>query len=311
MCEIQSWSIQLCSVVTGENMKVNAVFVQALVSSLVLAGCGAQSKLSYSSLPKDGAEGVGFPFVIPRTVVKVDGVAAKNGNTDKVTFTTVPVAYAEDGKTSLPRYLATDDSNAFSLTTTTVTSVTYADDLIISSIGSQVADNRKDAIDAVVGIASLAGAFAAGEDCSKGPALKPFVIDNLNSVSGRAPNNDCWGYSIKPADFAPVGMRAYSVDSLSNAGQVSWFPIAACRPYVVTVFRCNDADCSPLKNAVTTSVISASDGRQYRRVPLPAKGKITLHPDFCQADITSDSVGTSDWSLLSQALSDVKAAKKK
>jgi hypothetical protein len=278
-----------------------------------LVGCVAQSKLTYSSLPEEGSEGVGFPFVVPRTVVKVDSVPDKNGGTDKVSFATVPVAYAADGKTTLPRFLAVDSSSsAFSLTPTTISTVTYADELIISAIGTQVTDNRKDAIDAVIGIAALAGAFAA-VDCTKAP-LKPFVLDPVAStpVVGPAPNNNCWGYSTKPTDANPIGMHPYPVKDLAAVGQsVAWFPIPACRSYHVTVFRCNDKLCSKEGDVASTTVLSVSDGTQYRRVPLPGKGKILLHSDFCQADITNEAVGTSDWGLLNQAISDVKAAKKK
>ncbi len=279
-----------------------------------LVGCAVQSKLTYSSLPEEGSEGVGFAFVVPRTVIKVDSVPDKNGATDKVSFATAPVAYAEGGKTTLPRFLAVDSSSAaFSLTPTTISNVTYADELIITAIGTQVTDNRKDAIDAVIGFAALAGKFAA-VDCATAP-LKPFVLDPVTPtpVTGPAPNNpNCWGYSIKPTEDAnPVGMRHYPVKDLASVGQsVAWFPIPACRSYDVAVFRCGK-DCTEANGIAFTAVLSVSDGTQYRRVPLPGKGKISLHSDFCQADVTNEAVGTSDWGLLNQAISDVKAAKKK
>lgn len=278
-----------------------------------LVGCAAQSKLTYTALPEGGSEGTGFPFVIPRTVIKVEGTTDKDSGTDKVTFATVPVAYPAKDKAALPRFLATDSSSAqFSLTPTTISSVTYADELIIKAIGTQVSDNRKDAIDAVIGAAALAGAFAA-PDCTKEP-LKPFVLDSVSPdpVTGHAPDNKCWGYSIKPAGNYPIGMRAYPVKELASAGQsVTWFPIPACRPYQIAVYRCSDPNtCTSASKVSHTAVLWVSDGTEYRRVPLPNKGNVSLHSDFCQADVTNEAVGTSDWSLLNQAISDVKAAKK-
>lgn len=276
--------------------------------AVLSAACASAPALRISALPEGGAEGAGIPFVVPRTVIRVE--TDKPGPSGRIVFTPVPVAYAEDGKSALPRFLASGAGGPFALTPTTVTSVKYADELIVKAIGTQVADYRKDAVGALAGSVALAGAFAPSDDCASAPPLRPFVIATLAPASYRAPNNGCWGYSIEPAAFAPAGMRAYPVSGLAAAGTVGWFPIAACRPYVVKVFQCRDAACTAAPDSVATAVLSASDGTRYRRVPLPARGSVTLHPDFCQADITNGSVGGDDWNLLRQVLSDVKAAAK-
>jgi hypothetical protein len=287
------------------------VFLALPLISLA-ASCSTEAKLTYTALPQGGATGAGFPFVVPRTLIKVDSVVNKDAGTTKATFTMAPVAYDKDGKTQLPAFLATDSSSSgLSLTPTTVSSATYLDDLIISAIGTQVTDNRKDAIDAIIGIAALAGAFAAAPDCAKDP-LTPFVIESLAEVAGKAPGNDCWGYSLKKADFQAAGMQSYPVSDLAKAEKVAWFPIAACAAYVVSAYRCGDKDCTtPIKGSETKASVNVSDGTRFRRVPLPSKGKITLHPDFCQADVTNDGAGVSDWTLLQQVVSDVKSAKSK
>lgn len=283
----------------------------AVLLVLMSSGCATTPAVTMSALPADGADGRGIPFVVPRSVIRID--AEKSAAVNRISFTAVPVAYAEDGKTALPRFLATDSGGRFSMAPTTLTLVKYADDLIVKEVGTQVADYRKEAIDTIVAIAALARAVHAASDCANPPPLGSFVIDQVRPTAARGmPKHDCWGYSVKPAPFAPAAMKAYPVAALASVGQVAWFPIAACRPWVVTVYQCKDIACTTVSDAdaIAAAVLSASDGTQYRRIPLPAKGSVTLHPDFCQADVTSGSVGSSDWALLNQALSDVKAARK-
>lgn len=300
----------------------NRLVVSALCAgaTLTLSGCGTpQAKLSYGKLPEQGLDGAGFPFVVPRTVVKVTPTADKSGATESVAFTIVPLATSQDGKQQLPTFVATDDSsNGWSLTPTTVSSVTYLDDLIITSIGTQVSDNRKDAIDVLVTAASLAGAFAAGEktkDCKTDVVpLKPFLIESLSGPPQRAvPNVQCWAYSLEALPLVLLGRKVYPVAEIASAGTATWFPIPACKPYRVRVFHCQDAACTTERKDVAsyTAALSLSDGTQYQRIPLPMKGKVSLRTDFCGADTTNESVGSSDWGLLKQVLSDVKAEKGK
>lgn len=292
-------------------MKSRASLFSAAFVALASSACGSAPRVTIAALPADGAEGSGIPFVVPRSVLRID--AEKSGAASKIGFTAVPVAYAEDGKTALPRFLASDGAAGLSPASTSFTLVKYADELIVKEIGTQVSDARKTALGTVMEIAALAGAVHAAGDCGNPPALGSFVIEKVKPTSARAmPNHDCWGYSLKPAAFAPVAMKAYPVSGLAAAGQVGWFPIAACRPWVVTVYQCKDVACATVSNAdaVATAVLSLSDGSEYRRVPLPAKGSITLHPDFCQADLTNGSVDNGDWALLNQFLSEVKAAAK-
>lgn len=292
-------------------MKNCASWFLAALPALASSACSTAPRVTIAALPAGGAQGAGIPFVVPRSVLRID--AEKSGAASRIGFTAVPVAYAEDGKTALPRFLASDSAASWSPASTTITLVKYADELIVKEIGSQVSDSRKNALATIVQIAALAGAVRAAGDCGDPPALGSFVIDKIKPTSARAmPNHDCWGYSLEPAAFAPAGMKAWPVSELAAVGQVGWFPIAACRPWVVTVYQCKDIACTTVSNgdAVATAVLSLSDGSAYRRVPLPAKGNITLHPDFCQADLTNGSVDNGDWALLSQLLSEVKAAAK-
>lgn len=288
--------------------RLSSLVVSALLAVLSTA-CGTAPRVTISALPADGAEGAGIPFVVPRSVIRIEG--EKTGGTSKISFTAVPVAYAEDGKTPLPRFLATDSAAALSPASTTVTLVKYADELIVKEIGTQVSDSRKNAMATIIEIAALAGVVHAASDCGNPPALGSFVLDKVRPTNAKAmPDHDCWGYSVKPAAFAPAGMKAYPVSELAAAGSAAWFPIAACRPWAITVYQCKDIACSTVSNAdaVATAVLSVSDGTQYRRVPLPVKGNVTLHPDFCQADLTNGSADSSNWDLLNQFLGDVKAA---
>lgn len=294
--------------------------VLGLSTAVALSGCGTpQAKLTYSALPKDGLEGAGFPFVVPRTVVKVTPTADKSGATESVAFAAVPLATTPDGKEQLPTFVATDSSsNGWSLTPTTVSSVNYLDDLIISAIGTQVADNRKEAISVLVTAASLAGAFASAAkepDCASDVVpLKPFLIDSPTGAPQRpVPGAKCWAYKIDPASTAVIGRKTFPVSGLASAGTVEWFPIPSCTTYKIRVFHCANSDCTAERKDVQdyATTLSLSDGTKYQRIPLPSKGKISLHTDFCGADTTNESVGASDWGVLKQLLSDVKTEKGK
>lgn len=285
-----------------------------------LTGCSTpQAKLSYAALPADGLDGPGFPFVVPRTVVKVTPTADKSGSTESVAFTSLPLAITQDKQAQLPTFVATDSStNGWAMTPTTVSSVTYLDDLIVTAIGTQVTDNRKDVIDVVVTAASLAGAFASSgplPDCAKAIVpLKPFVIDRLDGPKiRRVEHSNCWAYELEPAKPALNGRRPFPVADLGAVGTVGWFPIPACKSYTIRVFHCQNSSCTEQRRDVLSysTTVSISDGTLYQRVPLPAKGKVSLHADFCGADVTNEGVGTSDWGLLKQLLTDIKTEKKK
>ena len=120
-------------------------------------------------------------FVVPRTVIRIEAAqppqqdasragaggkptAAAPGKPGGLSFTPVPLPTDEKGG-ALKKFSITDDSHGgFNWVATTVSSVTYADDLIVQSIGTVITDNRKAIIDAVFGIAGTivgAGVFAA------------------------------------------------------------------------------------------------------------------------------------------------------
>lgn len=284
-----------------------------MICAAILLGCAAEPKLTYTPRPTEGYVGKGFPFVVPRTVVRVVPTIGKDNKVESLVFTPVPVATSADGASQLPTFVATDSSSGWSFTPTTVTSVVYADDLIVSAIGTQVADNRKEVIDVIVSVAGLAGAFAGGGCKEPRTPLKPFVIASVDG-GGSIEGSDCWAYSIARQKFQLVGRKAYPVGELSEqAGKVAWFPIPACQEYRLRVFQCGDKTCtSELGGSMGyETVLSLSDGQQYQRIPLSSKGKISLRPDFCGADVTNESVATSNYGLLKQVITDVKAEKKK
>jgi len=288
--------------------------VVVIVCVAALVGCAAEPKLSYSPLPSGGYEGKGFPFVVPRTVVRVVPSVSKDNKVESLAFTPLPVATSADGLTQLPTFVATDSTSGWSWTPTTLTSVTFADDLIVSAIGTQVTDNRKDVVDVVVGAAGLLGAFAGNVAGCKEPRkpVKSFTIGKLEG--GSVPDSDCWAYSIEKQKLQLAARKAHAVAELSSVMEkAAWFPIPACQEYRVTVFQCSDRTCSAVlsDSVVYETVLSLSDGEQYQQIPLPSKGKIALHPDFCGADVTNESVAASNYSLLKQAITDVKAEKKK
>ncbi|MFT3815847.1 MAG: hypothetical protein QM740_21185 [Acidovorax sp.] len=296
-------------------MSTKQIALSALVvaCATALMGCAAEPKLSYTPLPSDGYDGKGIPFVVPRTVVRVVP-SVKESTVESIAFTPVPVATSADGSAQLPTYVATDSTGGWSWTPTTVTSVSYADDLIVSAIGTQVTDNRKEAIDVVVSAAGLLGAFAGSGTGCNAPRkpLKPFTIGKLEG--GSVPDADCWAYSVEKQAMQFIARKPHPVADLASiAEKVSWFPIPACQEYRIKVFQCADRTCTaPLADStVYETVLSLSDGEWYQRIPLPSKGKISLRPDFCGADVTNDSVVTSNYGLLKQVITDVKAEKKK
>jgi hypothetical protein len=339
--------------------------MMAVVALALNAGCaGPMAKVTYHS----GAENLsGYKFVVPRTVVNVSFEAAApatpsdatpgqkteappktgavvkseaaapkkpaDGAGPKLSLIPVPVIYGTDNSL-LPVLTVTDDSGGgVGLTPTTLTSVTYADRYVIASIGTQVTDNRKAAINAAFGVVgSLAKggvigfAGAAPEQCNQ-PLMppSPFAIDNFESstIKGFVPGTRCWGYSVEvlheedgPDKGFIIAGASQPTSTLTAATRilpleqsVSWFPYPACRQVKISVFACdpNTKDrCNALDSGPTfVGAVNVSTGKYYRSIALPTKGKITFHPDFCVADVTNDSSGiTSSWDLLQQAITD-------
>ena len=313
-------SLAMPSVLPSKEFKVgNRLFAASLaVATLIgLSACSTpQAQLTYTALPKEGDEGAGFPFVVPRTVLKVTPTADKSGATERVAFVAVPLAIAQGGKSQLPTFVAIDSSSrGFALTPTTVGSITYLDDLIVSAIGTQVTDNRKDAVTAVVTAASLASSFASASkvpNCASDIVpLKSFVVSDFSGPAELpVPNAKCWAYRLVEAPVKLIGRRAYPVAGLESVKDANWFPVPACKAYSIRVFHCANDDCTSERKDIQSyeTTISLSAGTHYQRIPLSAKGKVSLHTDYCGADVTNENVVASDWSLLKQLLSDVKSS---
>ena len=87
------------------------IAVLAVCGTVALSGCGTpQAKLTYAALPSGGLEGAGFPFVVPRTVLKVTPAADKTGATESVAFTPVSNASVFNGMRAWSWYMATATS---------------------------------------------------------------------------------------------------------------------------------------------------------------------------------------------------------
>jgi hypothetical protein len=282
------------------------------------SAAGTQSQSGQSAANKDA---LAAPATAPP--------AKDQSGLGKLSFTAVPVS--DDGKGNpLPIYSVTDDTGGWRLVSTSITNVKYADYLIVQSIGTSVTDNRKDAIDAVVSLVGVIGIFggAAATTC---PTHKPytvlqdFVIEDFTATGViPAPKNSCWGYEIsdikeidRDAEF-PIPL---SGSALPENTKTSWFPYPACKSVTIAVFPCDTTGgagtCKKPKpddeaaGARAQAVLSVADGTAFRRVSLPQKGKVDMHSDFCVADVTSDaSPLSSDWTLMSQAIKDVKSLKK-
>lgn len=283
----------------------------ALASAIACTGCSTpQAKLTYTTLPAEGANGTGYPFVLPRTVVKITPTFDKDNGLTGVAFASVPISTKVDG-TPLKAFLATDSSSSgWSLTTTTVNAITYVDDLIVTAIGTQVTDNRSEAVSTLVTTLSLAGALAGGT-CDAKSTFQPFVLSDF-SIGAEVPHDQnqpsCFKYKVQPAAVGATAMKSEPIDGLPQSS-APWFPIPVCKSYTVTVVRCG-ATCAEQQGPAFSSTVSVSDGTAFRKVPLPAKGKVTMHADFCGADVTNDGAGGTNWGVLKELISDVKSAKK-
>lgn len=298
-----------------------------LGAGLVLSGCGGSAMVRYND-GKDASAGE-YTFVVPRTVIRIEAEAPKASGDGKaaaapknLTFTAVPLATDDDGK-DLPRFSIKDDSSGgFTWVPTSVTSVTYADQLIIQSIGTAITDNRKSVIDSVFGlvgtVAAFGGLMGKSDKCPEATLadFKPFVLAKF-ALTGdkqyqRLDTNPCWGYSLvaAPEVGGSPGATFAVKDGLPLDTKVAWFPYPACSNYRVTVVKCKTQEgvCDPDGKDAYQSVVARSDGRQYRRVAFPPKGKISMHSNFCVADVTSDSAPlASDWEIANQLLSNTKA----
>jgi hypothetical protein len=314
----------------------HALVLRMLVSleCAIVVGCSApHSSLTYH---KGSSDGKGYDFVIPRTVLKIAPGAAgqpthgtdadsktvtKAVGSNNISFTVVPVI-TDVTEQPLPRFWVSDDaSGGFELTPTTITTATYADNLVLSAIGTQLTDNRTAAIDAGVSVLGLVArafglpgfASSTPEDCTKSPALPAFAIDSFDQdVTGAfVPGTQCWGYDLKTIQqekSLDPNVKAVATD-FPPAKSVNWFPYPGCRIVMVTVYACDANSAAVCKKASgqnpTVQTLNVSTGTLYRRMLLPSKGKIAFHSDFCGVDITNDGSGAqSNWALLKQAISD-------
>lgn len=312
------------------------LFAIAIAAPLV-GGCGGTAMVQYNMPPKEAGD---YKFVVPRIVVRVEAAAAVDkdakpgkaapGAKTTLAFTPVPVATGKDGK-PLPVFSVTDDSNSgFNLVSTSVTSVTYADNLIIQSLGTTISDNRKAIVDAVFGVLGLAGAGAfASADVKTCPSsldqFKPVVLQDFQ-VTGekqtiRLETNPCWGYQVLDAsDVAGTTASNPVVDADGAQGgiplgtKVSWFPYPACEYRRIKVVECTSIDgkCSPKSDgSAFMAVVGVADGTKYQKMALPPKGKITMHPSFCVADVTSEpSPLSTNWELANHIITSTKSLMK-
>jgi hypothetical protein len=319
-------------------LKMIQTSVAVAAASSLIACSTPKATVYYHSGSSDGK---GYDFVLPRTVLKIANSAdpkpaggdSKPGNADpkpapnpapkalgsnNLAFTTVPLITDSNGQ-NLPRFWVSDDSSSGAkLTTTSINTATYADNLILSAFGTQVTDNRGAAIDAGISIlglvASVAGlGFAGGtpDDCKTPPPMPTFLIESFDAVKGAfVPGTKCWGYTItvlhEEKDIDPY---AHPIAEIPLNQETAWFPYPACRAVSIAIYPCdpnsgNTCDIAAKQNP-TIQTANVAVGTQYRRIPLPYKGKISLHTDFCGVDITNDSSGAqSSWALLKQAISD-------
>lgn len=311
-------------VIDGYNFVIPRTVLNVLVTNGQAAptadGAGAgDSGAGKVEAGKGGAAGAGAGDAGKPAQAQKD--AAKSGW--QMTLVSVPVAY-DTSKNLLKVFSVRDDSAGSSFwTPTTLTSVTYADRYIVSSIGTQVTDNRAAVIGAVIGAGGLAAKLAgvAGfaakkvEACPEKPSSPPppFAIDKLNAPEeGFVPgSNKCWGYKVDVA-HAEDGPDKFAVSDLPVNTPVSWFPYPACRSVKVSVYACSPNDtttCTVNENGPQlTGSANVSLGAFYRPAILPVKGKIALHADLCVADITNDTSGiSSGWDLLEKAIADYKS----
>lgn len=321
---------------------------------LILAGCSQPpARISYhnASSAVDG-----YTLVVPRTVVNVsESTSTKpatadaasggganqpanqagnqataqtqaDGNDGAMTLSVAPEVHDTSGKL-LPVFDVTDDSaSLFSLTPTTVTSVSYVVPYVIKTIGTEVTDNRSKAIDASVAVLGVAGKIAGAgfagqtaEDCTKPGNVPAFTITSFEQATPSGsfvPKSNCWGYKVdiinteEGPDVSPV-LNADGSVALPVETKVSWFPYPACRSVLVTVYQCDSNDtttCTPLSTGKSmVAAVNVSTGKYYRRMVLPGKGQISMHPDLCAADVTNDTSGyTSGWALVQDAITDYK-----
>jgi hypothetical protein len=333
--------------------------LSSLICIALSAACSTpRAELTFHS---GTADGNGYDFVVPRTIIKIastsqdvksateaakaaddaakapkaanaaappDSTQAKTVGTSSLSFTYVPLSSDPDGN-DLPRfYVQGEETSGFALTPTNLSSASYADNLILSAIGTQVTDNRSTAIGAGISIlglvASAAGlgfAAATERDCVTTP-LPAFVLDTLTDVTGSfVPNTKCWGYNVKTLRTEQQNdPKLRSVKPIAGDGglpvdqKVTWFPYPACRTVQVSLYVCDkNSKESCLVAAEQNPVVqtlNVSTGAFYRKMMLPAKGKISFHSDFCGVDVTDDSSGIqSNWSLLKQAISDYNSLK--
>ncbi len=194
---------------------------------------------------------------------------------------------------------------------------------VLSSLGSEIEDNRIKTIGQVAGIvisgAEIVGAF---ERLRPGdlPASLPAVIDpkaDPKEAGGKAPwrplpANAGWHYQL---ELGPVPPDSVATETFFGSGprETSVLPFSACRDAVLRVLK--DKEGAPEgdgeRNARTGEAwlfgLKIADPDYVQTVQLPQKGKIEMHTS-CGVNVTSEKTDTaSTWAVIGEAMKQASA----
>lgn len=311
-------------------------FVAIVVFVALSTGCAIRPRVAYREAPTKDKDG-SFKFYLARsdlTLAPADekkesgesGTASAKGLSQKtIEFGSdleVAVKLSDSVKIlstqteSRKKLYAVQPRHGFLRMTSTNLSVQYFEtsSKLVQEIGTEVVDDRKTAIAAVGGFATLVkGGFSTQGVEGKIRLALPVAIDAYQAKDGAwhdLPRNPGWAYRLVVETNDPETRAAVPTDEFfrdASKSRVSVFPVSACSHAKLQVIFEQDVSKRNSVDPDAVFPVTIADPDFVEAVALPGKGKVKMR-SACGADVVSDSADTSsEWDLTEKIMEQVKS----
>jgi hypothetical protein len=265
-------------------MNLSRLFVAATI--LLLVGCSASSTVKYAKVTAPDAKGL-MKFKLQSSLIVVDHKRDDKGTPlpDQFSITSIPVEEPSGD------VYAIAPSNSWGVKTN-LNLATRENTLMVSSVGTEVEDNRVKYIQQAASVIAALIPLIALAPTSE-PSF-PAVIDvsrihlTLGQDDGKEKTiqgklNGLQDYTVK---YGPVSPSAIAKNSYDFSGDQNVFVYSACRDAVITFDVSNG-----VAKQTHSATIRISDPNFVETIAFPQKGQVAMQ-SACGVTVTSQPVNT-------------------